>query len=269
MNINWEKITQKAVDIAIDSGKFFVREAERKAQSTEKAVERTEKAVELKAKHKRKVLSSRAREKINEAHEKINDMYKEIGNTSKTIYDLEIKHHSRYKNDEDDGYYDDQYEPDVKKIEEKDFAENLSAKLTEGELEIKINEQIDSSSKLFELAPDDIAKSESRWCSLGKLKNIECDLLSKDVAGLLRLSVAGQVVYIVRVIEIKSGGFHKKVLDLRNYSTISNHKLRDMICRNLNSIDVDILNVGKSSEDVDFVRSLEKEMIKKYKPKWN
>ncbi len=262
MNINWEKITQKAVDIAIDSGKAFVREAERKAQSTEKAVE-------LKAKHERKVLSSSAREKINEAREKINDMYKKIDNTSKTINDLEIKHHSRYKKDEEDGYYDDQYEPDVKKIEEKDLAENLSAELTEEELETKINEQIDSSSKLFELAPDDIAKSESRWCFLGKLKNIECELLSKDVAGLLRLSVAGQVVYIVRVIEIKSGGFHKKVMDLRNYSTISNHKLRDMICRNLSSIDVDILNVGKSSEDVDLVRSLEKEMIKKYKPNWN
>lgn len=262
MNIDWEKAKQKAVDIAVDSGKSFVREVERKTRSIEKAAER-------KAKQEGRVLSDKA-------YEKLDDMYDKIDNAYETIYDLEEKYHSRFKGiDEEDSYYedeeyyDDQYEPVDDENGENDSTGNVLDKLTEEELEIKVDEQINASSKTFELNQNDIMKTESGWCSLGKLKSVECGLISTDVAGLLRLSVAGQVVYIVRVIEIKSGGFNKKVSDLKNYSNISNRKLRDMICRNLDSIDVEILNVGKTSEDVDFVRSLEKEMIKQYKPSWN
>lgn len=262
MSIDWKKVKQKAVDIAIDGGKSFVREAEKKTQSMEKAAER-------KAKQEGRVLSD-------EAYEKIEDMHDKIDNAYETIYDLEEKYHSRFKgiNEEDsyyedDEYYDDQYESVDEERRENDLTGNVFAKMTEEEFEIRADEQINASSKTFELNQNDIMKTESGWRSLGKLKSIEDGLISTDVAGLLKLSVAGQVVYIVRVIEIKSGGFNKKISDLKNYSNIGNRKLRDMICRNLNSIDVEILNVGKTSEDVDFVRSLEKEMIKQYKPSWN
>lgn len=256
MNIDWKKVKQKAVDIAIDSGKSFVIH-------TEKTLQRIEKEAVFKAKQNGEVLSD-------EAYEKLDDMYDKIDNVYYAIDDAEEKYHSKHKNtDEEDfyeeyEYYDEQYEPVEKKDEGK-----CSIKLTEEELEIKAEQQINSSSKIFELKQDDIVKLESRWYSLGKLRNIECNLISTDVAGLLRLTVAGEIVYIVRVIEIKSGGFNKKVVDLKNYSNISNRKLREMIYQNLNDIDVEILSVGKKSEDVDLVRALEKDMIKYYKPKWN
>ncbi len=261
MNIDWGKIRQKAVDIAVDGGKGFVRHVEKTTRDIEKTAER-------KAKQEGRVLPDKA-------YEKLDEMYDTIDNAYEKIYDLEEKYHSRYKITdeedfcEDDEYYDDQYESVDEEIEENDYAGKYLAKLTEEDLEEKVSEQINSSSKTFELNQDDIVKTESRWHSLGKLKNIECDLISTDVAGLLRLSVAGQVVYIVRVIEIKSGGFNKKISDLKNFTNISNRKLRDKIGKNLSCIDVEILNVGKTTEDVDLVRALEKNMIKYYKPKWN
>ena len=224
MNIDWGKIRQKAVDIAVDGGKGFVRHVEKTTRDIEKTAER-------KAKQEGRVLPDKAYEKLDEMYDTIDNAYE--------------------------------------KIEENDYAGKYLAKLTEEDLEEKVSEQINSSSKTFELNQDDIVKTESRWHSLGKLKNIECDLISTDVAGLLRLSVAGQVVYIVRVIEIKSGGFNKKISDLKNFTNISNRKLRDKIGKNLSCIDVEILNVGKTTEDVDLVRALEKNMIKYYKPKWN
>lgn len=266
MSIDWEKVKQKAVDIAIDGGKSFVKEAEKKTRSIEKAAER-------KAKQEGRTLSD-------EAYEKLDDMYDSIDNAYETMLDFEERYHSRFKEiREDDSYYeddeyydeycDDQYEPVDYENTDNNLAESFSIKLTEEELKIKADKQTNSSSKTFELDQNDIMKTENKWCSLGKMSSIETDLISTDVAGLLRLRVDGQVVYIVRVIEIKSGGFNKKVTDLKNFSTIGNRKLRDMICKNLNSIDIEILNVGKTSEDVDYVRSLEKEMIKKYKPSWN
>lgn len=266
MSIDWGKVKQKAVDVAIDGGKSFLKEYEKKTRSIEKAAER-------KAKQEGRTLSD-------EAYEKLDDMYDKIDNAYETMLDFEERYHSRFKEiNEDDSFYaddeycdeygDDQYEPVDDENRDNNLTGSIATKLTEEELEIKVDKQINSSSKTFELNQNDIMKAENKWCSLGKLNSVETNLISTDVAGLLRLSVNGQVVYIVRVIEIKSGGFNKKVSDLKNYSNISNRKLRDMICKNLNRIDVEILNVGKTSEDVDYVRSLEKEMIKQFKPSWN
>lgn len=245
MNINWEKVKQKAVDIAIDGGKSFVIHAEKTAQMIEKEAA-------YKAKQNGRVLS-------NKTYDKFDDLYDTIDNAYTCVDDTEYRYHSKYMNTDEDAFYG-EYEQDEENTE-KDFSEE--------EYEAKVKQQINFSSKTFELTQDDISKMENEWHPLGKLTNIECSLISTDVAGLLRLSFANEIVYIVRVIEINSGGFQKKVKELKNFSNIKNRKLREMICQNLNDIDVEILSVGKNAEDVDFVRSLEKDMIKYYAPKWN
>ena len=260
MTIDWEKVEQKAVDIAVDSAKRFVTKTEKKIRNIEKVAER-------KAKQEGRVLSEKT-------YEKLDNMYDQIDNAYKRIYDLEEKYHNRYKNNKDDYYedeesYGEQYESVDEEIANNAFEENLLTKLTEKEFEEKVEEQINSSSKTIEINKDDMTEIESKWHFLGRLINIECDSISTDIAGLLRLSVDGQIVYIVRVIQIKSGGFNKKVSDLKKITSIGNRKLREMIYENLNHIDVEILSVGKTTKDVDFVRALEKKMIKYYKPKWN
>lgn len=262
MNIDWGKVRQKAVDIAVDSGKSFVREAERKTRSIEKAAER-------KAKQEGRVLSDKA-------YEKLDDMYDKIDNAYETMYDLEEKYHSRYKrNDEDDSYYeDDEYYDDYEdSFEDDDVGEsevdtNL-ANLSEEELEEKIKLQIDSASKDYSFSEKDTREQEGNWEHLGKLTEIDITTISEDVAGLLKLKCNDRNVYIVRVIDVKSGGLRKKIMDIRNITNISNRKLRDNIRENYADISVEILNVGKKPEDVDVTRALEKSMIKYYKPEWN
>lgn len=262
MSIDWGKVRQKAVDIAVDSGKSFVREAERKTRNIEKAAER-------RAKQEGKVLSDKA-------YEKLDDMYDKIDNAYETMYDLEEKYHSRYKRiDEEDSYYeDDEYYDGYEDSFEDDVVGKLEAdisriNLSEEELEEKIKSQIDSASKDYSFSEKDIREQEAKWKPLGKLSEIDITTISEDVAGLLKVKHNGRIVYIVRVIDVKSGGLRKKIMDIRNITNISNRKLRDNIRENYDDISVEILSVGKKSEDINVTRSLEKSMIKYYKPEWN
>lgn len=256
MNINWKKVRQKAVDIAIDTSKNYVKQIEINTRNIEKTAER-------KAKQKGLSLSD-------EAYDKLDDMYDSIDNVYDTIYGLEERYHSRFKKMNEDFYEEDDYydESDylTNDVVQNDENGECQNRLTKIEIEAKAHAQINSSSKTYELYQDDILKLDKMWEPLGKLKNVDCELVSTDIAGVLRLRIKGQTVYIVRVIEIKSGGFSKKISDLKSITSISNLKLREMIYKNIDYIEVEILSIGKKSEDVDFVRSLEKNMIKYYKP---
>lgn len=264
MAINWKKVKEKAVDLAIDGSKSFVKQADKNVRNIEKTAER-------KAKQKGVSLSG-------EIYEKLDDMYDSIDNAYDLVYDLEEKYHSKYKNPCEEDYFeedytdesdDEQYDLNYDENTRSDFSERCSKKLTEEELKVKVEEQISLSSITYELDKDDFIKRDKDWYSLGALKSVETESLSKDEAGLLRLKVNEQVVYIVRVIEIKSGGFSKKVEDFKNITNISNRKLREKVFQNLDSINIEILCIGKKTEDVDLVRALEKDMIKYYKPEWN
>ncbi len=109
---------------------------------------------------------------------------------------------------------------------------------------------------------------ESKWKSLGYLKDIDCNKLSEDGAGIIRLVVDDEVVYLVRAIELNDGGITKKILDLQEYSAKRKPRVYAEISKKIEKIKVEIISMGNDEYAVANSRKLEKELLQKYRPIW-
>lgn len=114
MDIDWNIIRQKVIDVSIDVGKEIVREADHKTKELEKAAERE-------AKEKGQALSD-------DTYEMIDDMYDSLEDACYSLYDIEEKYHSRYK---DNGF---EYNQKKENTEES----NSSCAIFENELKRKV-----------------------------------------------------------------------------------------------------------------------------------
>ena len=104
-----------------------------------------------------------------------------------------------------------------------------------------------------------------QWISIGKLNDIVKSVYNQ--IGLIRLIVGSDTVFITRTIELKGVGLHQRIQELQN-SVGKKSMIAHKIAENYANIDVLILVVGDSDEDIIVCRNLEKLMIQYFKPLW-
>jgi len=109
---------------------------------------------------------------------------------------------------------------------------------------------------------------EDSWVFFGKLKDIDCENQTIDGVGIIRFTVAGEIVYLCRAIELNNGGIVKRIMELKNLKINKKTKLYSEIAQNINFISVDVLYLGNDMQAVDVCRNVEKILIQKYNPKW-
>ena len=131
----------------------------------------------------------------------------------------------------------------------------------------KAKRQEETASETIPINNDEICEWEKEWKFLGKLKNVNCKNIELEKAGLIRLSLNDEIVYLVRAIEINNGGISKKI---SSFQVISDKKtgINAKISNNFNEIMVEVICIGNDNKAVDLCRHLEKILIKKYSPKW-
>ncbi len=120
---------------------------------------------------------------------------------------------------------------------------------------------------LSNLPDEEIIFWDNNWLSLGKLKDLNCANNSQsNGVGIIRLLFNGNVVYLVRAIDLNSGGLFTKLNDLQKLKI--NKRLKVYIEQHIDDIYVDILCTGNDANAVDMGRCLEKIFLEKYKPSW-
>lgn len=110
------------------------------------------------------------------------------------------------------------------------------------------------------------------WQSLGRLSNITLGTLStyNKSIGLYKAEMNGKVMYIGRAIEHSNGGFRKRLRDyVRDSDSARTHKSGGKMNEHAHQLNISIVVVGNSAEEVDAVKSLEKALVLKYAPPWN
>lgn len=110
------------------------------------------------------------------------------------------------------------------------------------------------------------------WKNLGRLSNITLGTLStyNKSIGLYKAEMNGKVMYIGRAIEHSNGGFRKRLRDyVRDSDSARTHKSGGKMNEHAHQLNISIVVVGNSAEEVDAVKSLEKALVLKYAPPWN
>lgn len=110
------------------------------------------------------------------------------------------------------------------------------------------------------------------WQSLGRLSNLTLGTLSayNKSIGLYKAEMNGKVMYIGRAIEHSNGGFRKRLRDyVRDSDSARTHKSGGKMNEHAHQLNISIVVVGTSDEEVDAVKALEKALVLKYAPPWN
>lgn len=253
MALDWKGIGQFALDLAIDGGKHFVKEMEKNTKKIEKATEK-----------KAKESGSRVSD---EMYARFDEMYEKIDNAQTAMEEAEERYHSRFRYGSYDTYDEEDTYFDLNNDEEEEYSAIDSTELLIS-MEEKIERQLSTASKEYSFSKDTLEEVQDKWKDCGLLKDVELLEFDQSTAGLIQLKINNEIVYITRVIEIKSGGFRKKISDLKTVVNIRNRKLQKYLSANVERISIETLVVGSSEDDIDYVRSLEKALILTYKPKW-
>ena len=104
---------------------------------------------------------------------------------------------------------------------------------------------------------------------IGILKKISLGKYNKDI-GVYYFYLEDELVYIGRAIEYKNGGFRKRLSDYtRKSNSGRKNKTGQKIHDYSHLLVTKILCVGRTKEDVDTVKKLERELIKLHTPSWN
>lgn len=110
---------------------------------------------------------------------------------------------------------------------------------------------------------------DQRWQSIGSLATANLTPYNSCV-GLYRHVIGGKTMYLGRAIELKNGGFRKRLSDYRRSSdSARKHSSGKKINEHLNEIRTYILIVGDSDNAIQVTKELEGSMIGKYMPPWN
>jgi hypothetical protein len=113
---------------------------------------------------------------------------------------------------------------------------------------------------------------ESSWKSIGLLSTMTSAGLSQysRSIGLYKAEIDGRTQYIGRALEYQNGGLRKRIMDyVRDSGSARGHGSGRKMHRNADRIQLFILVVGDSPEDVETVKALEKQLIAKHGPPWN
>ncbi|PAJ71626.1 hypothetical protein CJF42_25695 [Pseudoalteromonas sp. NBT06-2] len=107
----------------------------------------------------------------------------------------------------------------------------------------------------------------SDWKNIGMLDESDCDFSNyNNKIGVYKGELDGKLVYVGKATELNNGGYRKR---LRDYTRISNsgrnYPAGLKMYRYKSNINISILMVTTVNEAVN----LERETIKKLKPKWN
>lgn len=108
---------------------------------------------------------------------------------------------------------------------------------------------------------------DRKWIRLGNLKNLTLDNLKpyNKYIGLYKGIVDGNVKYIGRAIEYNNGGFRKRLRDyVRPSDSGRKHQSGQTMNANASNIDIYILVMGNSADEVTTVKELELKMINFY-----
>lgn len=117
-----------------------------------------------------------------------------------------------------------------------------------------------------------VSQWNGKWVSLGLLSSLTLDDLRKynKHIGLYKAEMNGQVAYLGKAIEYGNGGFRKRLRDyVRPSDSARTHGSGKKMNENADRLQISILIVGDTSEDVETVVALEKAMIAKLNVKWN
>lgn len=131
--------------------------------------------------------------------------------------------------------------------------------------------QVNSNGELL-FAGQTADRWDRSWQSLGRLSNITLGTLStyNKSIGLYKAEMNGKVMYIGRAIEHSNGGFRKRLRDyVRDSDSARTHKSGGKMNEHAHQLNISIVVVGNSAEEVDAVKSLEKALVLKYAPPWN
>ena len=110
---------------------------------------------------------------------------------------------------------------------------------------------------------------ESCWQYLGPLDNLSLSHLSSSV-GLYRAKKNGRIVYLGRAIEYDNGGLRKRLSDYTRASGSSRkHKSGQLMNKNANDLEIEILVTGGNAKAADLAKKLEAHFVAKYQPEWN
>lgn len=196
-----------------------------------------------------------------EAQKKQAEMYK---NTERTLKEHERKvNHASNSNRMSDPNF-------ARKVqEEKEKIERAKLKLYGGNVDSTV---VQVKNGEVTIKGRTVSEWNSRWQDLGRLSSLNIDDLSRynKEIGLYKARIGGEVVYIGRAIEHENGGFRKRLRDyVRESDSARTHGSGQKMNQNADSIQLSILVVGSSAEDVEAVRALERAMINLYKPNWN
>lgn len=109
---------------------------------------------------------------------------------------------------------------------------------------------------------------ERQWYTCGKLCDTKLDDIPDNIIGLVRLLYDGEIVYLVRSIELGCGGIRKTVTGLMDISQKKKTLAYRMIKENFDSLALDILPIGGDETAINICRNLERKLIYKYSPLW-
>ncbi|THE11946.1 hypothetical protein E1I69_13115 [Bacillus timonensis] len=117
-----------------------------------------------------------------------------------------------------------------------------------------------------------VSQWNQKWIRLGVLSSLTLEDLSRynKHIGLYKAEMNGQVVYLGRAIEYNNGGFRKRLRDyVRNSDSARTHGSGQKMNENRDRVQISILIVGSSAEDVETVKALERAMISHLNVRWN
>jgi len=111
----------------------------------------------------------------------------------------------------------------------------------------------------------------NEWILIGHLDESDCNLKKYNkTIGIYKALLNNEIVYIGKATEYNNGGFRKR---LRDYTRENDSARLNNAGKNMNlyanEIIIEILIVESNEKGVKKANSLEKELIEKYKPKWN
>ena len=132
----------------------------------------------------------------------------------------------------------------------------------------QILQQEQSSTPNLEYGDFQSFTAESKWIPLGYLSDINFKNVPEEI-GIIKFILNGEVVYLIRALELKKGGIRHKLSQIyENLSHTSSSTLLKKLKLNVGSVKVEILRCGGSTDSMNICRNLEKFFLKKYDPLW-
>ena len=184
-------------------------------------------------------------------------------------------HNRKSKNNVDDFEYNDyeNYEDyeDYKDKDYEDFGDGIEDDETSVGIKVYQNEemkkrQVEKSMSNTFLGNYTYEEWDKKWINMGLVKDIDIDKINIEQVGIIKLSYNGEVLCILRAIELYNGGLQKSVKAIKELSSkfLYHSKAKEIY----NEINMQILCVGSERECINVVRNLEAEFLKAYNMKW-